>query len=124
MNLNLINLDCTQWDKATWQEAYALYCKSNMFGAKTKKEYYDFVMANHQKRIAREQALSPDLSQKWLSGWRNAWRWAKKHDCDINGESLEMAKIKNRNTDALAVAERAEEIAVDTMLKVETMERR
>lgn len=87
MNLNLINLDCTQWDKATWQDAYNEYCQHNLHGAKTKRQYYDMVMANF-KKIA-PQPLSNELCNTWTAGWRNAVQWAKKRKCNMNGELIE-----------------------------------
>lgn len=91
MNLNLINLDCTQWSKADWNDAYNQYCQHNMFGAKTKREYYDMVIANFEK-LAHDKKQFHELNQKWLQGWRNAVVWAKKRKCNINGESLEKSR--------------------------------
>lgn len=87
MNLNLINLDCTQWRKTDWQDAYNEYCQHNLYGAKTKREYYDMVIANF-KKIA-PQPLSEELRNTWANGWKNAVVWAKKRKCNMNGELLE-----------------------------------
>lgn len=94
MNLNLINLDCTEWNKNDWRDAYAEYCSHNAYGPKTKKEYYDFVNArfNQLKSVARP--LSDELSNKWANGFKNASVWAKKHKCNINGELLENSRPK------------------------------
>ena len=90
MNANIINLEPAQWDKATWQEAYAQYCKSNMFGVKTKREYYDMVISNFEK-LAKKPEFH-ELNRKWLQGWRNAVAYAKKHKCDMNGQDFESCK--------------------------------
>ena len=92
MNLDIINLEPAQWDKATWNEAYDQYCKLNMFGPKTKREYYDFVLARHEHLKSVAQPLSKELSDKWLEGWRNAVAYAKKHKCNIYGQDLESCK--------------------------------
>ena len=117
MNLNLINLEPAQWDKATWQDAYAQYCQHNMFGEKTKREYYDMVIANFAK-IA-PQSLSDELKRKWTIGKRNARLWAKKHGCDMNGRLLSVVELEKRNADALTVAERAENVAMAAMVKLD-----
>lgn len=90
MNLDIINLEPAQWDKATWNEAYDQYCKSNMFGAKTKREYYDMVITNFEK-LAKKPDFH-ELNRKWLQGWRNAVVYAKKHKCNMYGQDLESCK--------------------------------
>lgn len=92
MNLNLINLDCTQWSKTDWQDAYNEYCKHNLYGAKTKREYYDMVIANF-KKIA-PQPLSEELRNTWTNGWNKAVVWAKKRKCNMNGVLLENSHPK------------------------------
>lgn len=86
MNINLINLAPTEWSKSDWIDAYTEYCKANMFGPKTKKDFYLMVLENH-KKIA-PQTLSDELRSEWTAGWRNAVQWAKKHGCGRNGELL------------------------------------
>ena len=94
MNLNIINLEPTQWDKATWQEVYDSYCKTNMFGAKTKREYYDFVISRCNDLKSIRQPLSEELRNKWSNGFKNASVWAKNHKCNMYGENLANCKPK------------------------------
>lgn len=119
MNLNLINKYCDEWTKTDWQDAYDQYCQHNMFGAKTKREYYEFVKERHNRLKLAEQPLSDELKRTWTIGGKNAALWAKKHDCDMNGRLLSDIPPK----DAVAIAERAEEIAIDTTLKMSYYER-
>lgn len=88
MNLDIVTLSPTEWSKETWRDAYAQYCRSNMFGVKTKKQYYDFVLANHKRLEMNARPLSDELRDEWTTGWRNAVLWAKKHGCGRNGELL------------------------------------
>ena len=118
MNLNLINLDCTQWSKADWNDAYNQYCQHNMFGAKTKREYYDMVTANFEK-LAHKEKQFHELNQKWLQGWRNAIAYARKNKCDINGRSLDKTLAESENKRAVETAERAEQIAIDTASRLD-----
>lgn len=115
--IETITKDPQDWSKETWQGAYAEYCKGNMFGPKTKREYYDMVMGNFKKLAAQQKPLSDELSEQWLKGWRAAVAYARQHKCDING--CELCPDQQRNTDALLVAEDAKEIAVDTAQKLE-----
>lgn len=120
MNLNLINLDPAQWTRTDWQDAYAQYCKDNMFGPKTKKEYYDMVIANFAK-IAKTtpQPLSDELKRSWTIGKRNARLWAKKRDCDMSGQMLSDVRADAEDRSTREIAERAEDIAVDTKQELE-----
>ena len=86
MNLDIVTLSPTEWSKETWRDAYAQYCRTNMFGPKTKREYYKMVIENHKKLAP--QTLSDELRNEWTAGWRNAVLWAKKHGCGRNGELL------------------------------------
>ena len=115
MNLNLINLDPAQWTRTDWQDAYAQYCKDNMFGPKTKKEYYDMVIANFTK-IAKitPQPLSGELNRSWTIGKRNARLWAKKRGCDMSGQMLSDVRADAEDRSTREIAERAEDIAIDT----------
>ena len=88
MNTEIITKPCWEWSKETWQQAYTEYCKHNMFGAKTKKQYYDMVVANYKRLEMNAQPLSEKLTRNWLAGWRNAVQWAKKRKCGRNGELL------------------------------------
>lgn len=119
METNTVNLDCTQWDKATWQDAYAQYCQHNMFGSKTKREYYEFVKERHNRLKLAEQPLSDELKRKWTIGRRNARLWAKKHGCDMNGRLRSDVAREQRDNDALEVALRAEDAAVSTHQRLE-----
>lgn len=119
MNLNLINLDPAQWTRTDWQDAYAQYCKDNMFGPKTKKEYYDMVIANFAK-IAKTtpRPLSDELKRSWTIGKRNARLWAKKRGCDMSGQMLSDVRVDNEDRSTREIAERAEDIAIDTKQKL------
>ena len=89
MNLHIINLDYTEWTKSDWTDAYNAYCQHNMFGPKTKREYYDMVVANHEHLKSTKLELSDELRNKWINGFKNASVWAKKRGCDMNGVLLE-----------------------------------
>lgn len=112
INLNFVTIPPTEWDKQTWRDAYAGYCEHNMYGAMSKREYYDWVLARHKK--ITPQPLSDELKRTWTIGKRNARLWAKKRGCDMNGRLLTDVPPK----DAVAIAERAEEIAIDTAEKM------
>ena len=112
ININFVTIPPTEWDKQTWRDAYAGYCEHNMYGAMSKREYYDWVLARHRKMTP--QPLSDELKRTWTIGKRNARLWAKKHGCDMNGRLLSDIPSK----DAVAIAEHAEEIAVDTAEKM------
>ena len=112
INLNLVNLEPTEWSKQDWQDAYAGYCKTNLYGPKTKREYYDWVLERHKKM--NPEPLSDELKRTWIIGKRNARLWAKKHGCDMNGRLLSDAKRIAEDASAIEVADRAESIAIDT----------
>lgn len=92
MNANIINVEPAQWSKSDWNDAYVMYCSANMFGVKSKREFYDMVVENFRKFEERRKPLSKELSDKWLQGWRNAVAYAKKHMCDINGQDFQSCK--------------------------------
>ena len=119
MNLNIVTLDCKEWSKGDWREAYAQYCAHNQFGPMTKREYFNFV--NHRHKQLRETSESPskDFLDNHARGWRNAVRWAKKRGCDMNGRLLVAGIVEKRDADALAVAERAEDLATNTMQRLD-----
>lgn len=119
METNTANLDCTQWDKATWQREYANYCKYNFHGAMTKREYYDFMHRLQNNAKIDHTALSAELKEKWTRGFWNAALWAKKHGCDMNGRLRSDIAREQRDKDALETALRAEDIAVDTQQRLE-----
>lgn len=89
MNLNLINLDYTEWSRADWTNAYTAYCKTNLFGPMSKREYYDWVRSRLDRQKSVAEPLSKDLVTKWTNGFRNASVWAKKRKCDQWGRVLE-----------------------------------
>lgn len=119
METNTANLDCTQWDKATWQREYANYCKYNFHGAMTKREYYDFMRRLQNNAKIDRTALSDELKEKWTRGFWNAVLWAKKHGCDMNGRLLSDVRAETEDRSTREIAERAEDIAVDTLSRME-----
>ena len=119
MNLHLINLEPEQWSRADWQDAYASYCQTNMFGPKTKKEYYDMVMENFRKMDERNKPISQELLDEWTRGRRAAKAWARKRGCDLNGRLLSDVRAEADDRTAREVADRAEDIAVDTMQRLD-----
>ena len=119
MNLNLINLEPERWSRADWQDAYASYCQTNMFGPKTKKEYYDMVLENFHKLAQQQKPLSDELSEQWLKGWRNAVAYARANKCDMNGCQTTSA---DNTRETHEIASRAEEIAIDTKQRLDYLE--
>lgn len=119
MNLNLINLPPTEWSKDDWRDVYADYCKGNMYGPKTKKEYYDFVLERHKRLEEAHKPVSPELLQKLVEGRRAAIMWAKKRGCDLNGRLLSDVRAEAEDRSTREIAERAEDIAVDTMQRLD-----
>jgi hypothetical protein len=92
MNLNLINLDYTEWSRADWTDAYTAYCKTNLFGPMSKREYYDWVRSRLDRQKSVAEPLSEDLVAKWTNGFKNASVWAKKRKCNMNGVALESCR--------------------------------
>lgn len=92
MNLNLINLDYNEWSRADWTDAYDSYCKTNMFGPMSKREYYDWVRGRLDRQKSVAEPLSKDLADKWANGFKNASVWAKKRKCNQWGQSLENSR--------------------------------
>ena len=119
MNLNIVTLDCKEWSKDDWRDAYAQYCKHNQFGPMTKREYYNFVNDRHKRLREASESPSKEFMDNHARGWRNAVQWAKKRGCDINGRLLVAAIAEKRDADALAVAERAEDLAINTMQRLD-----
>ena len=70
MNLNLINLDYTEWSRADWTDAYTAYCKTNLFGPMSKREYYDWVRSRLDRQKSVAEPLSKDLATKWTNGFK------------------------------------------------------
>ena len=119
MNLNLINLHPKDWSKDDWRDAYADYCKANIRGPKTKREYYDMVMENFRKMDERNKPISQELLDEWTRGRRAAKAWARKRGCDLNGRLLSDVRAEADDRTAREVADRAEDIAVDTMQRLD-----
>ena len=119
MNLNLVNLPPTEWTKDDWREAYAEYCKANMYGPKTKKEYYDFVLERHKRLEEARKPLSPELLQRWVKGRQAAIMWAKKHGCDLNGRLLSDVRAEADDRSTREIAERAEDMAADSVQRLD-----
>lgn len=128
MNLNLINLPPTEWSKDDWRDAYADYCKGNMYGPKTKKEYYDFVLERHKRLEEAHKPVSPELLKQWVEGRRAAKEWARKRGCDLNGRLLTDVRAEADDRSTREIAERAEDMAVESVQRiddfVETIRRR
>ena len=119
MNLNIVTLDCKKWSKDDWRDAYAQYCAYNQFGQMTKREYYDFVNERHKRLRESAQTPSKEFMNNHTRGWRNAVQWAKKRGCDMNGRLFAANAAGKHNADALVVAERAEEMATNTMQRLD-----
>ena len=119
MNLNLINLHPKDWSKDDWRDAYTEYCKANIRGPKTKREYYDMVMENFRKMDERNKPISQELLDEWTRGRRAAKAWARKRGCDLNGRLLSDVRAEADDRTAREVADRAEDIAVDTMQRLD-----
>lgn len=119
MNIRLINLHPKDWSKDDWRDAYAEYCKANARGPKTKREYYDMVMENFRKMDERNKPIPQELLDEWTRGRRAAKAWARKRGCDLNGRLLSDVRAEVDDRTAREVANRAEDIAVDTMQRLD-----
>lgn len=119
MNLNLINLSPTEWSKDDWRDAYADYCKGNMYGPKTKKEYYDFVLERHKRFEEAHKPISPELLKQWVEGRRAAKEWARKRGCDLNGRLLSDVRAEADDRSTREIAERAEDMAVESVQRID-----
>lgn len=119
MNLNLVNLDPINWSKTDWNDAYNQYCQHNMFGPKSKLDFYNMVLENFHKLAQQQKPLSDELSEQWLKGWRNAVAYARANKCDMNGCQATSADDTRETRE---VASRAEEIAIDTKRRLDYLE--
>lgn len=119
MNLHLINLEPEQWSRADWNDAYNQYCQHNMFGPKSKLDFYNMVLENFHKLAQQQKPLSDELSEQWLKGWRNAVAYARANKCDMNG--CQAAGADNTR-ETHEIASRAEEIAIDTKQRLDYLE--
>lgn len=122
MNLNLINLPPTEWSKDDWRDAYADYCKGNMYGPKTKKEYYDFVLERHKRLEEARKPVSPELLKQWVEGRRAAKEWARKRGCDLNGRLLTDVRAEAEDRSTREIAERAEDMAVESVQRLDDLD--
>ena len=122
MNINLTNIPPADWTKDDWREAYAEYCKANMYGPKTKKEYYDFVLGRYKRLEEAHKPISPELLKQWADGRRAAKAWAKKRGCDPNGRLLTdiRAEVEDRST--REIAERAEEMGIESIQRLDNLD--
>lgn len=119
MNIALINLSPSEWSKSDWTDAYAEYCKANMFGPKTKREFYDMVLERHKRLEESQKPMPAELLQRWSKGRLAAKEWARKRGCDLNGRLLSDAKAEVESRAATEIANDAENIAVDTMQRLD-----
>ena len=92
MNTNLIDKFCWTWSRKDWQESYAIYNKTKLFGEMSKRDYYEFVMGRQKKIFEQMLPLTPELISRWRAGFRNAAWWARSHACGFNGASLSTIK--------------------------------
>ena len=122
MNINLTNVPPTEWTKTDWQEAYAEYCKANMFGPKTKRQYYDFVLERHKRLEEAHKPTPPELLQKWAEGRRAAKAWARKRGCDLNGQLLSDVRAEAEDRSTREIAERAEEMGIDSIQRLDNLD--
>ena len=118
-NFDWVNQKPSEYTKETWQYLYAEYCKTQMFGPKTKKEYYDMVMENQRKAEERDKPISQELLDQWTRGRRAAKAWARWRGCDMNGRMLLQVRAEVEDRGTREIAERAEDIAVDTMQRLD-----
>lgn len=119
MNLNLINIPPKEWSKEDWNDAYSQYCKANMFGPKTKREYYDMVLKGYEELEDKHKLTPVELLQKWVKGREAAKAWAQKRGCDMNGRMLTDVRSDIEKQSAISIATRAEKIAIDTKQDLE-----
>ena len=119
MNINLTNIPPTEWTKDDWREAYAEYCKAHMYGPKTKKEYYDFVLERHKRLEEAHKPVSPELLKQWTEGRRAAKAWAREHGCDLNGRLLTDVRAEADDRSTREIAERAEDMAVESVQRID-----
>lgn len=124
MNIRLINLPPTEWSKDDWRDAYADYCKGNMYGPKTKKEYYDMVLERYKKLEEMHKPTPPELLQEWVEGRRAAKEWARKRGCDLNGRLLTDVRAEAENRSTREIAERAEDMAVESVQRLDDWDKK
>lgn len=124
MNIRLINLPPTEWSKDDWREAYAEYCKANMYGPKTKKEYYDFVLERHKRLEEAHKPVSPELLKQWAEGRGAAKEWARKRGCDLNGRLLTDVRAEVEDRSTREIAERAEEMGIESIQRLDNLDER
>ena len=118
-NFDWVNQKPSEYTKETWQYLYAEYCKTQMFGPKTKKEYYDMVMENFRKMDERNKPISQELLDQWTRGRRAAKAWARQHGCDLNGRLLSDVRAEADDRSTREIAERAEDMAVESVQRID-----
>ena len=124
MNINLTNIPPTEWTKDDWREAYTEYCKANMFGPKTKRQYYDMVLERHKRLEEARKPVSSELLQKWVEGRRAAKEWARKRGCDLNGRLLTDVRAEAEDRSTREIAERAEELGIESIQRLDNLDER
>lgn len=124
MNLNLINLHPKDWSKDDWRDAYAEYCKANMFGPKTKREYYDMVLKSYEDLENKHKLTPVELLQKWVKGREASKAWARKRGCDLNGRLLTDVRAEAEDRSTREIAERAEDMAVESVQRLDDLDER
>jgi hypothetical protein len=82
MNLNLINLNPSDWSKEDWQDAYNQAMLGDVCCGMSKQQYYDFVIANHKKIEERNMPLSEELKSKWIYGKKSCKQLLNKQNTD------------------------------------------
>lgn len=124
MNLNLINLNPSEWTKDDWNDAYKQYCKTEICGPKTKRQYYDFVLERHKRLDEAHKPTPPELLQKWVEGRRAAKEWARKRGCDLNGRLLTDVRAEAEDRSTREIAERAEDMAVESVQRLDDWDKK
>jgi hypothetical protein len=95
-----------------------------MYGPKTKKEYYDFVLERHKRLEEAHKPVSPELLQQWVEGRRAAKAWARKHGCDLNGRLLTDVRAEAEDRSTREIAERAEDMAAESVQRLDDLDER
>lgn len=122
MNLNIVNKDPQDWTKEDWNDAYNLYCVQNIYGPKTKKEYYDMVLANFERLAGVNKPISSEFLDQWTRGRRAAREWARQRGCDLNGRLLTDVRAEAENRSTREIAERAEDMAVESVQRLNDLD--
>lgn len=124
MNINLINLKPNEWSKQDWNDAYKQYCETEIYGPKTKRQYYDFVLGRYKRLEEAHKPVSPELLQKWADGRRAAKAWARKRGRDLNGRLLTDIRAEAEDRSTREIAERAEEMGIESIQRLDNLDER